>query len=239
MAGTDAYEDLHEDDDLAFAQLVDQFDSELQERIGQSEEQADTRYFYIDYMNKVLAAAKALELHQFSNWQVPNFSDDVYETQRAFSFAVQNFVMQIRIRKSRTQRLYSVALDQETKDKIHSYIHGIRELIDRADLEVGKKNSLFAKLDAFAADVNRARTQFQNALLAYISISDAFKDTVEGLVPITKLINSINVALGRAKAAEPEATKLPPPIDDKRIDPPKKQIETKKASRALDDEIPF
>ena len=66
--------------------------------------------------------------------------------------------------------------------------------------------------------------------------ADAVKKVGEGLNPLTELIKRINELLGHAKDLEGEI-KLPPPVERKRIEGPKKVEPT--FSRDMDDDIPF
>lgn len=235
------FEDLHHDEDMAFVQLVEQFDADFSRRLEEADDRTDTRYFHLDHMNRILAAADALGITDFSAFEMPRYDHhDLYDQHRAFTFAVQRYVLNVRIRHARTTKIYSVSLDTASKSKIHHLVKRIREIIESADLEERKRNSLFQKLNAFEADVDRARTPFGNALLAMIDVAHVAKKGTEALKPLTELVAQINELLGGAKSGEPENQQLPPqsPSDRKKLEPPRKQIEGPKRNDA-DDEIPF
>ena len=91
-----------------------------------------------------------------------------------------------------------------------------RTILTVADLDDRKRNSLFEKLSAFEADVDRTRTRFENAMLAFIDIAAVAKNA-EALSPVTELVRQINELLGKAKSEEPEKQQIPSPPERKRI----------------------
>ncbi|MER8366462.1 hypothetical protein [Mesorhizobium sp. M1378] len=232
------YDNLSDDPEVAFAQIVEQLDEQLQEIFDTSDEQSDTRQAMTDYMNTITASAKALDVHDFVDWRVPKHND-VWDEYRAFSLRVKSYVVKTRLSKIRINKIYSVALDSATKTKIHHYISRIRDIVESSDLSERKRNSLFTKLNAFAADVDRVRTKFENAMLALVDLADVAKRGTEAVKPITELVNSITALIGEAKSAEPEPTKLPAPEDRKQIEGPKPTAQASAPPRELDDEIPF
>ncbi|RUU74878.1 hypothetical protein [Mesorhizobium sp. M7A.F.Ca.MR.362.00.0.0] len=229
---------LDEDDEIAFTQLVERFNGELAQQLHDAEDREDTRHYHIDYINNVLAAARGFEIEAFSSWELPTY-DDAYAQYRLFSYFVKSYVMQTHIRKQRVIKTYSVSLAIEDKERIHHLINGIREILTKADIDEKKRNSLFDKLNALAADVDRARTQFQNLMLAGLEVAHLGDALGKTLNPVNELLDRIKGIIARVKGEEPEPFKLPSP--QKRIEPPKKQIEGPKGKidRSLDDEIPF
>jgi len=139
----------------------------------------------------------------------------------------------------RTGKIYSVELTPPEKERIHSLVKKIREVIEGADLEERKKNSLYAKLHAFDKDVDRIRTPFNNAMLMALDVARVIKAGGEALNPLNETLKRINDILSTAKGRDPEQAQLPPPEEVKKLPPPNKQIEGPKYSRDLDDDIPF
>jgi hypothetical protein len=172
-------------------------------------------------MNNVLSAAKALSIHDFDGWHLPKM-DEAYEEINQFKLFTKSYVIKAQIKRARSGKAFSVMLDAPTKERIHSLINGIRTLLEKADLEERKRDSLLAKLNTFAADVDRSRTRFDNAMAFIVDAADTAKKVGESLNPISELIKRINELLGHAKDLEGEV-KLPPPIERKRIEGPKKR----------------
>ncbi|WP_322884134.1 hypothetical protein U8C35_06285 [Sinorhizobium medicae] len=198
----------------------------------------DGTQYLMDYMRNVLAAADALNIDEIRTWEMPgrgNVGDDYDQ----FEYQVQRFVTKVQIRASRKYKVYSVTLDDVTKSKIHFFIDQIRDHLNKSNLVERKKNSLFNKLNAFSADVDRARTKFDNAMLVAIDIAHVVKEYGESLKPVKELMDSVTELIGAIKSSEPEQSQLPPPAEQKRIEPPKlKQVE-RPFSRDMDEDIPF
>lgn len=232
------YENLHEDDELAFAELVEGHQKVRDDNLNHLDRNEDGTQYLMDYMRNVLAAADALNIEELKTWEMPgrgSISNDYDE----FEFQVQRFVTKVQIRASRKYKVYSVTLDDVTKTKIHFFIDQIRDHLNKSDLVERKKNSLFAKLNAFSADVDRVRTKFDNAMLVAIDIAHVVKEYGAALKPVKEIIDSVTELMGAIKASEPEQSQLPPPAEQKRIEPPKCQAPKKPFSQDMDDDIPF
>lgn len=228
------FDDLPDDPEVAFVRLHERYDKELQEKINNEQ---DGRIHYVEFMNSMIAVARGLDIDGFDEWTIPEDWDDIYPTYVQFDRAVKRYAMEVKVRKSRVTKVYSVELDQETKDRIHTLARSIREHIEKAELEPRKKNSLLAKLNAFEADVDRHRTRFENAMAFSIDIINTAKKAGDVLTPVNELLRRIQEIMGAAKEKDPEQQQLPPPAERKKLEPPRKRIEGPK--RDLDDEIPF
>ncbi|KQZ12777.1 hypothetical protein ASD44_00885 [Mesorhizobium sp. Root554] len=237
MKDTFNYTALHEDPMLAFIQLVEHFDTIL-ETDAKGMENEDTRRFLISHMNSIIGAARELGILAISQWTLPEY-DDTYGEHARFDLAVKSIVLQARIRHSRTVNVYSVQLSLDDKNRIHSLVGEIRQLLERANLDIRKKNSLFAKLNAFEADVDRIRTRFDNALLAFLAVAHVANKGTDALKPINELLKRIKDVMGAAKEDEPEQAQLPPSEDINQIEKPRKQIGGPEATREMDEEVPF
>ncbi|RUW85514.1 hypothetical protein [Mesorhizobium sp. M1E.F.Ca.ET.063.01.1.1] len=238
MAEPINFDNLPEDPQQAFVVLVGLFDEQLADDIRGNEE-GDTRLALISHMNKITGAARALHIDALSNWELPDH-DNAYDAHHSFDLATKSIVLQFQIQKARIGQIYSVELDAATKARIHNLVNEIRQLIEAADLDERKKNSLFSKLNAFDADVDRARTRFDNGMLMGISIANLINKGADALKPANELLRRINELLGGAKSKEADPERLPSPDDVKHIEKPKKQIrDFGRGSRELDDEIPF
>jgi len=230
------FENLPDDPQLALVELIRQFDDLYEKKYNSLDEQENVLPLMNEYINNVLSAAKALDVSYFYGWSLPA-STEIYSSYSDLKLQVNSFIIHVKIKRTQKFKIYSVSLDSTTKTKIHHYIKRIREIVDSADLSDRKRNSLFAKLNAFASDVDRTRTGFENAMLAFSDLIDVAKKGTETLKPITDLVNSITGLIGEAKSLEPEPEKLPAPEERKRIEGPKK-ADDKKPELANDD-IPF
>jgi hypothetical protein len=232
MITDEEIEQLPEDPDLAFVE----FEKIMRERTSNKVAEVSDRdtygsvdVFYLEYINKVLAAARAYKIDGLKEWEVPVVNSNCWEAYRQFSNDVDFFTMQIRIGHAGRNRQNSVGLDGNTKAKIHTYVQKIRIVLEKAELPEVKRDLLFAKLDAFVVEVDKARTSLQSVASVYLTVCTVIGEGFNKLEPVRRFINSIATLIGNAKGAEdslralPSSTKqlelprkqLPPPDDDR------------------------
>lgn len=229
------FENFPDDDEIALLQFIEEFTQQYHEELSNYGENDDVRQVGIDFMNNVLSAAKALDITDFDGWKIPNWNN-AYEEISNFKLFTKSYVIRAQVKQARTAKVFSVSLDASTKERIHNLINAIRQLLEKADLEERKRNSLMSKLNSFSADVDRSRTPFDNAMAFIVDAADTAKKVGESLNPLSELIKRINELIGHAKDLEGDI-KLPPPTKSKQIEGPKKIEPT--FSRDLDEEIPF
>jgi hypothetical protein len=229
---------LPDDPQLAFVE----FEKICRERVHEAEQEASQSQYgdpdpqRLEYINKVIAAAKEYKIDGLSDWTVPQVNDRISERYQQFTADVDHITITIRIRNAPRINKYSVGLDQSTKTKIHHFVEQIRGVIGQAELRVKKRDALYDKLNTFAAEVDRIRTRFEAAMALYVDFCDAIGQGFNKLEPARKFIDSISTMMGRAKSLEDEARPaLPPP--PKRIEPPRRSLPPPPPPD--DDEIPF
>ncbi|SCX02950.1 hypothetical protein [Agrobacterium rosae] len=234
------FDDLPDDPEVAFVRLYERHNEEYQDRVRGEQ---DTRAEAVDFMNTMLGVARGLGIAAFDSWSIPDDWDEVYSVFTGFDRALKRYVMEIKVRKSRVTKVYSVSLSDDDKERIHGLVREIRDVLTKADLQDRKRNSLFAKLALFEADVDRVRTRFDNAMLMSLEIVGVVDQGTGTLKPVNELLRRIQSIMGLAKEKEPEQNQLPPPAEQKKLSPPPKQIEGPKSSgnfsSDLDDDIPF
>ncbi|MBY2983104.1 hypothetical protein [Rhizobium leguminosarum] len=233
------FDDLPDDPEVAFVRLYEKHSEEYRHR---SDNAQDGRTAAVDFMNDMIGIAQGLGLEGFDNWTIPEDWDEIWPAFNNFDRALKRYVMEVKIKKSRVTKVYSVQLSPEDKQRIHHLIREIRDILASADLQDRKRDSLFNKLNAFEADVDRVRTRFDNATLMAIDIIGVVDKGTNILKPINELLRRIQAIMGNAKDGEPEQNQLPPPAERKKLPPPPKQItgpENNPFSRDLDDDIPF
>jgi hypothetical protein len=254
---------LPEDPELAFVEFekvlrghVD--DAELQE-LKLSEEGVSVPHmvsaasYKREYINKVLAAARAFGISALKEWRVPSAQDDIELIFVNLTSEVDHFTTQVRIRNASRNRQNSVSLDGNTKAKIHTYIQHIRETIEKSNLPEDKKDRLYDKLNTFALEVDKNRTSLQAGMAVYIAVCDGIGQGFKKLEPVRKMIDSIATLLGRAKDVEDSLRPaLPRQQEHKRLEGPQARTEGNQNPPSqsgpsweapkggdLDDEIPF
>jgi hypothetical protein len=132
-------------------------------------------------------------------------------------------MVQIQIVHGRRVRGYSVQLDALTKSKIRHYLEKIREIIDRLEVPLPKKEALTARITALSDEVDRDRTRFDAYAGLALEIAATGGEVAQRLNPVRKFLDSIASLLGYAKQAENARPALPAPHERKRLTPPRKE----------------
>ena len=144
----DPYENLSEDDHVAFLQLEKEFRNEME--MAQEDRNSNWAYHTADYTNKTLAAADTLGIEALSGFSVNTRNDNEHiENFNDFLRAVDNIIVQMRIMNSRTRNAMSVGLTEAQKTKIHHFIERIRgedEISTAPDAKKEKLYDILAKL---------------------------------------------------------------------------------------------
>jgi hypothetical protein len=157
----DEYPDLAEDPDLAFRQLEKKFRSEMNEALNNLDREQSGDICYLSYINRTVAAAKTLGIETFKDWEILSHQrDSLWGEYQEFNTVVEHYLVQVQIMHSRRVRGYSVQLDASTKSKIRHYLEKIREIVDRLEVPIPKKEALTAKITALSDEVDRDRTRF-------------------------------------------------------------------------------
>ncbi|WP_157815011.1 hypothetical protein [Sagittula sp. P11] len=236
----DPYEEISEDNHVAFLQLEREFRQQLHN--AQEDQKSNWAYETADYMNKTLAAATALEIDALSGFSVNTRDTDEHsENFDEFLRAVDNVIVQMRIANSRNRSAMSVGLTEAQKTKIHHFIEKIRGEVESSTAPDAKKEKLYDILAKLAQEVSKARTRFERFADLARSLAGLSADVErEGARPWWPWFEKIMGLLDDAKEAEP---KLPKPPETKKIEPPRKELPKPDggygSGRDLDDEIPF
>jgi hypothetical protein len=221
--------------DVAFVRLERKFRAAYEKNLESSDGNGAYNHYTSEYMNHVVAAARALGLDLFEFWALPS-ENNVYEEYQKFRHEVDNFTVQIQIAHIRSGPKNSVALDPTEKKHLRAYADAIKDVIDKSSLATAKKERLYDKINAFIAELDKDRTPLQKFNDIILSLANTGADAAEELEPAWKWVKLGAAILGIRQ--ETEQTKLPPP--PKKIEPQKRQLAPpKKARQEMDDEIPF
>jgi hypothetical protein len=118
----------------------------------------------------------------------------------------------------------TVALDEPWREKVHAYVAHIRSVVNSThDLPTQLKESILAKLNAFAAEVDRGRTRVQTFTDVFVGLCQAVGQGAIALTPAVRLGEKIIGALARLQG-QPPILSLPPPeqfdLPDTQLLPP-------------------
>jgi hypothetical protein len=233
------YEDLPEDAEEAFLVLEDRFREDRDRKTGDNFD--PDQYFpadaYLEYMQRCASAAQELGLEL--NLDVPAVGNLSWDSFRVFQARLHHYLTSLHIRQSRRESGFSVKFDAKAKQKISHYITQIRELITNMELDDGKREALFACLNALQDEIDRDRFRFQIFGAMMIEMGGFIGAAAERMEPARKLLDSIAAVIWGTKQTE-QTKKLLPPTAPKKIPPPRPKIERKEQGRrTTDDEIPF
>ncbi|MGH7036201.1 MAG: hypothetical protein ACREFL_20940 [Stellaceae bacterium] len=241
MITDDELSGLPEDPELAFVEFERIMRARLHEKEYEAsqEQWGDADPYRLEYINRVLAAARVYNVDQLKGWEVPSVEGNVSNVYRQFSTDVDHFTTQIRIRNVARNRQGSVGLDGNTKAKIHHHIAQIRTAIEEAALPDDKRDALYGKLDRFALEVDKARTSLQAGMAVYIAVCAGIGEGFKKLEPVRRMVDSVATLLGRAKEAEDALPALPAATDRRNLEAPRRRLPSPATRQDPDDEIPF
>jgi hypothetical protein len=221
--------------EMAFVRLERKFRAAYEKNIEGNDNSGVWDHLTIEYMNHVVAAARALNIELFDFWTIPT-QKNTYETYQNFRHEVDNYTVQIQIRHIRSGPKNSVALDTDEKKFLRAYADAIKDVIDRSSLVPAKKDRLYDKINAFIKELDSERMPLQKFHDVILSLATTGAEAADKLEPAWKWVRLAAELLGARQ--ETEQKKLPPP--PKKIEAPKRQIEPpKKARQETDDDIPF
>jgi hypothetical protein len=157
--------------------------------------------------------------------------------------AVDAAITGIKVRHAQVVRKHSVRLEQNMREKIRELINKIKITIEGIELPLLRKEALMAKLNAFAAEVDRDRTRSEAFGALIIEIAGGAAKVERKLRPIRKWLDSIARVMHEARVHEDTQGRLPPPIQapQKQISPPSREApkQPPKTEPVLDDHLPF
>ena len=137
-------------------------------------------------------------------------------------------------RRLKTGAQNVIVLDATTRETIHSLINAIRDKLNALSLPENKRESLFTKLNAFAAEVDRNRTRTEAFYAFAVETARTAREVKAELQPIQQTIDRVFDWIEKAKRL---ADAFPPWAERKKIEGPTKRLP--RPQQELDDEIPF
>lgn len=253
----DDLDDLpHDDARQAFSKLAGLVQSSLDDmtrNIDTSQEEGwrhvnDLRHSFV---NVIVAAAKRYEIEPFASQSIPKVNDFGEVDFRQFSADLDHYMTQLLIDNSIRARRDSVPLPQASKDKIRSYLHGLRDAIEKSAMNEAKRSKLLDRLGEFEAELEKRRLNLLAVTRLVIEIA-AVPGAVWASAEIaTRLANNVLTVVAEAKQVDDENRKLPPVQPPALLSAPRYEPERQKGGRrpsspapafepaGMDDDIPF
>jgi hypothetical protein len=231
------FDDLPDDPTEAFILLAQEMSVNFDTQMAGGPNYQQANRYRLQHMSNVIAIAKELAIDEISSWKVPE--SEIEDTTERFRIVLNSYLLAAGLRTSSVAKRNSVGLNAPTKARLHHLVNEIREVLESLDVEDRKRNSLMSKLNAFAADIDRRRTRFDNLMGMILEGVAVTKEVGEAINPFNELIKRVTDLISQAK--EEEGTlQLPPPSVPKKLAPPPKQLEgPKSAGDNKEDDIPF
>lgn len=229
------YLDLPDDPELAFAVLQQRKFKDLAETWGNEN---GGWYYERQYVDTLIAFDQVHGLGILSTYQNPpskdhEFADFFQIFRRNVEIASQKILMEA-ARRQKTGIQNVIVLDAAARETIHALISAIRDKLNGLTLPESKRDSLFNKLNAFAAEVDRNRTRTEAFFAFAVESARAAREVNEELQPLQQTIDRIYDWIEKARAWRDT---LPPWSERRKIEGPPKQLPPPQMKS--DDEIPF
>lgn len=249
----DEIDDLpHDDPRAAFVAFARIAHRRLGDRLRELDKSNDDQWAWREgndakqgFTNVVIAAAKKYQIEPFATMDVPkkkNFDSDDYAQLRA---DLDHYITQLVLDNSSRSRRDSVLVTPELKASIQTYVHHLRELIQKADdLDPSKREVLLRRLADFEAELDKKRLNLLAVSLLAITLASAPGGVWSSVEAANKLLNQIMRLVGDAKTADDATRRLPSAEAPLAITAPRKpepepEFGSKRRRGDMDDEIPF
>lgn len=243
-------EEAPEASDEAFAHLIAVAEWRMHEAISQEQDDSDSWHAIHSaqycLMNVVVALAKSYHIEQFANMalpQVETFQGGGFAT---FKADLDHYLTQFIVTRSIQNRQDTIIAYPAVRQKIRTYLHHIKEQIDKADLAEDRKAALHKKLVEFEKVLSHDRLNVVTAariVIEVISLS-ANALTVADSQMLHKLLNNVMIAMGTERASQAQTRMLqspasPPAVTHITPRTLKPEPTAKEGWPDLDDEIAF
>ena len=230
------YVDLPDDPEMAFA-VLQQRKYAVLEHIWKNEE-GHNWYEERRYFDTLIAFDEVHNLGILTAFRDPpsdrgTFNEFFESFCRQAEISSQKIKMEA-ARRVKTGAQTIIVLDVTARETIHALLNAIREKLNELALSENKRESLFNKLNAFAAEVDRNRTRTEAFLSFAVDVARTAGAVKDELKPLQQPIDRV---LDLIEKANKWHDALPPWKDRKRIEGSPKRLAP--PQQDLDDDIPF
>lgn len=232
------YLDLPDDPEEAFAALHRRKYKEL-EAVWQ-EGNGGGWYSERRYVDTLLAFDEVHDLGILTIYRNPPSKDnefyDFFQDFRRHAEITSQKIMMEAARRVKIGAQQIIILDAAARQAIHALVNAIREKLNELTLPEKKRESLFNKLNSFAAEIDRNRTRPEAFFAFAIEASRTAREVNDELKPLQQTIDRVFDWLERGKRLWDA---IPPWNERKKIEGPPKRLPRPTATDDLDDDIPF
>jgi len=229
---------LPDDPEEAFAALHLRKYKELEK--AWEENSSGSWYHERRYVDCLIAFDDVYGLGVLADFRTPprgerEFGEFFQDFRRYVEISSQKFLMEA-ARRAKREAGSIVVLDDVARTALHHLISKIRDKLNEINLPEDKRESLFNKLNAFAAEVDRNRTRTQGYYAFAVEFAKAARQVNVELRPLQDTVDKILDWLDRATSLKDA---LPPWSERKGIEGPRKRITDRTKDADIDDDIPF
>jgi len=230
------YADVPEDPEKAFIAMHER---EYEKFKILTERTPNSRLIYArQYVDTMIVFDRVYGLETFTDFGEPPVDNSQF-SHFYFNFLRRADMSSKQIKMEAARRLKTgveniVILETSAREVIHKLINAIREKLNEFDLPENKRDSLFNKLNAFAAEVDRNRTRTEAFYALVVDTGRAVGEASSQFKPLKRTFDRILDQIDNAKKWH---AALPPPVDKKLIEGPQNNVES--LQQDVDDEIQF
>jgi len=246
--------ELPDDPQAAFGMLLRRSDVYLAKALqAVDEDDGNSWHAYVTAqhtaMNTIIAAAKRYAIEPFASMVVPSRKGFGSEDFIEFKVDLDHYAAQLILDSSIRSKRDAVAIEPKIKDRLRQHVHGIKTLIDQAEMPEPRRAALHKRIADFEATLEKPRVNvvmLAGAMVAILASAANIAQLADSQT-MHKLVATIMATIGQAKAideekrelpaSQPPHALLPPRPSDRIVQPPKRRAET--FTSDLDDEIPF
>jgi hypothetical protein len=111
------------------------------------------------------------------------------------------------------QRETGVSLDASWRQKLHSYLLLIGQIVERVEVHPSIKENILDRLNALAKEIDRGRAPIQKFTDTLVAICHGMSTGADKLRPAVRLLERAIGALERLRGEKPKVLALPKPND--------------------------
>lgn len=168
----------------------------------------------------------------------PPIDDGAFsEYYHEFNVIMDQRVAAARIRVAMQRKQDKIPLNAATKARITRHIQQIREILQKIDIPVDKRDQILIKLNKFAQAIDTERTDIRRILDVTLEVADTGDEVAKKLVDVREHINSITGLLAEARRWAERKVLGTTWRAPRQIEAPSKQLPA--PSTEFDDDIPF
>lgn len=245
--------ELPDDAQAAFGMVLRRVDAYLAEALNAVDDSGNNWYTYEaaqhTAMNTIIAVAKRYEIQPFASMIVPARKGFGSEQFTEFKVDLDHYAAQLLLDNSIRNKRDAVAIGPKIKDRLRQHVHGIKTLIDQADMPEPRRAALHKRITDFEAalETPRVNVVMLGGIMVAILAGAANITQLADSPAMHKLVATIMHTIGEAKAIDDEKRELPPAQSPQPLLPPRPAGQVPAPSKGrhkpttadLDDEIPF